>query len=183
MDESSYRLLDLVGSWLTAIGTIGAVVVALALARGQRKVRLRVSVGSRVLVAQGDPRPAEELDRYVSVRVTNVGRRPVLVTSLEWSFGIWPNKVYLHQIPGPLPVSAQVPLELGEGQESAFLIPFEGEAMWLNSMATELKEYPLSWLALRTLRMNVVTSYGTKRSVVVEPGLRKKLRDEIQLLG
>jgi hypothetical protein len=68
-----------VGTWLSSIGTIGAVIVALYLARRVENVRLNVRVGlMEVVIGDGSP-----LQEHVGITVTNLGERPV-TGQLRW---------------------------------------------------------------------------------------------------
>jgi len=66
------------GTWLSSIGTIAAVIVALYLASLTERVRLRIQVGLRVMIV-GDGSPPED---HLSIEVTNLGERPVTINSV-----------------------------------------------------------------------------------------------------
>ncbi len=76
-----YQILDLVISSLAAVGTIGAVVVALYLANRRRKVDLRVSV-HKSLCFGGAQQKAE----VISFRIINRSDFPVQIDSIGWMF-------------------------------------------------------------------------------------------------
>jgi hypothetical protein len=96
MNEATYRLLEVIGTWLSGIGSLLAVVVALYLARSQSSVKLKVSVGHRLIVTPGIKRESEVID----ISVINVGERPVVITNVLWMTGILKRK-YAVQITGP----------------------------------------------------------------------------------
>lgn len=175
MSPETHSVLSLIGTWLAGVGTIFVAVVALVLAWRDRRVRLLVSINSKHIIPPPVGRRADDL--YVGIQVTNVGLRPVQITGIGWSFGIWPLKTHLHQIPGPRNISAQVPLSLNESESGSFMIPFSqaGGEDWLGSMADVLRHAWFSHINVATLRLLVWTSYG--RAIRKRPGrrLRKHL--------
>ena len=73
-----------VGTWVSSIGTIAAVITALYLAARVEKLRLRVRVGLMQVVI-GDGTPFQE---HLGIDVTNVGERPVTINTIGWAVGL-----------------------------------------------------------------------------------------------
>src|SRR5688572_17908988 len=71
-------------TWLSAIGTIAAVVVALYLARARDRITLRLHAYTILLFSPGN----DEVPEFVSIEVTNVGRRTATVSQIGWRFGV-----------------------------------------------------------------------------------------------
>jgi hypothetical protein len=84
MDETTYRLLEVAGSWLAGIGSLLAVVVALYLARAESTIRLKIDAGHRLIITPG----VEENAEAISISVANTGARPVVITNVLWKMGI-----------------------------------------------------------------------------------------------
>src|SRR2546428_351481 len=80
MDRQFWTFVNSFAPWLSAVGTICAVITALYLARRGDRIRLRVRCGIRIVVAQGG-RPGSA-PQYVNLEVTNVGRRTATITTL-----------------------------------------------------------------------------------------------------
>ena len=75
--------LHLLPEWLTAIGTLSAVIVALYLARRDKQIRCVASAAVYVMLGPGIP--AEE---FVQVTVINIGTRGFTVSGISWRTGI-----------------------------------------------------------------------------------------------
>ena len=81
--EQKVQLWMVVGTWVAGLATLGAVMTSLYFARSAEKVRLRIFVGIRVAFS-GDGSPGKD---YVCFDVTNVGERPVIITTVGWVVG------------------------------------------------------------------------------------------------
>jgi hypothetical protein len=180
VSPETHQVLILIGTWLAGVGTTLAAVVALYLAWRDRRVHLLVSANAKVILPP--PIGRDRNERYVGIQVTNIGFRPVQVTGIGWSFGIWPFRVFLHQIPGDRAISAQVPLSLADSESGSFIIPFssvDGED-WLESVSEALHRPRLSRINLLTLRVLVWTSHG--KEIRQRPGqsLKKHLLESLR---
>lgn len=89
MDRESWRFINTFAPWLSALGTITAVVVSLWLARRQG-IRLRASVG--VFKELVGPNPGS---RSVLASVTNCGVRPVRISNIYWQPFPWSRGGYI----------------------------------------------------------------------------------------
>lgn len=120
MDEEAFRFWTLIAQWLTAIGTVGAVVTALYLALRDEQVRLKVTANiKRGIVLAPTPIPDDE--STIEIKVTNVGRRAVVMTGINWRFGVI-NKRYGSQLAHENPYSDSLPQKLEEGEYASFYI-------------------------------------------------------------
>jgi hypothetical protein len=159
--------------WLSALGTLLAVIVSLWLARRDSSVRLKVHVGIRKIFVERKiyERPAEEPD-FLLIAVTNVGRRVVTVTGLLWKNRLVP-RLWVFQMPGEAPLSAQLPIRLQDGDEADFAMPLSGLAA-VNESADFKALIPRPRiLTIRFLRMLVRTSTGELIASPLEKELRK----------
>ena len=59
-DRQLWTFINSFADWLSALGTIGAVIVALYLARKDARITLRVVSGLRVIVERGAPERHDE---------------------------------------------------------------------------------------------------------------------------
>lgn len=171
---NDWRFINTFAGWLSAIGTLLAVVVSLWLARRDSRVRLRVSVGVRKIFVERKiyAKPAEEPD-FVVVAVTNVGRRVATVNGLLWKNQLVRRR-YLYQMLGEAPLSAQVPVRLQDGEEADFAIPLS--ALAANDPADFRGLVPRPRiLTILFLRMLVRTSTGERFAAPPEKELRKWL--------
>jgi hypothetical protein len=159
-----------VGTWLSSIGTIAAVIAALYLAKRVEKVRLTVHVGlMEVVIGDGSP-----FQGHVGINVTNLGERPVTVNTVGWAIGKGKKRRFALQ-PLNSPHSAQYPIELAHGKGASFLVSLDLLPSWKKDFATGFIR-DLSDKSLRTLVAQVHTSVGT----TVEARPRKDLLDALK---
>ncbi len=67
-DRSLWLFINSFAGWLSALGTIAAVIVALYLARRDSRIRLKVVVGLRLLLQRDAAERPEFFDRDVAPR-------------------------------------------------------------------------------------------------------------------
>ena len=159
-----------VGTWLSSIGTIAAVIVALYLARRTERVRLRIQVGLRVMIV-GDGSPPED---HLSIEVTNLGERPVTINSVGWAIGKRKQRRFGFQtLSGHH--SDQYPAELQHGKTARFMVSFRATPQWMTDFARGFVK-DLSDGSLRTLAALVNTSVGQTIEVKPEKELLQKLK-------
>ena len=156
------------GTWFAGLATLVAVVVALYLARRGEKVRLRIFVGVRE-VMRGDGSPSIP---YVCFDVTNVGERPVIITTIGWVIGKRKARKYGIQILEGLPWK-QCPAELTHGQGAQFMVGLSGTPDWTKKFATNFVDEPQQ---LKTLRAQIFTSVGQTYEIEPERSLIDRLR-------
>ena len=90
LDQETWRFINSFAPWLAAIGTVVAVITALYLARKEARIQLNVRALIRCEVIPGtDLGPGPN---YLSVEVSNVGRRAATVTHIYWKTGIFQKK-------------------------------------------------------------------------------------------
>ncbi len=139
-------------SWLAAIGTISAVIVALWLAHRQEhpRVTLHAEV-SPVWFEKGSEKNRE----YLLVRAVNVGSRPVTISHLSLRFGLF-RKLWVSV---PIPdkeVSSPFPIELTYGKEEKWLIPLEKDNFkWCEDVAKFIAD------SSRSTRIRFASVYAT----------------------
>lgn len=118
--EHSLRLLEVWGVWLSSIGTLAAVLVALWL--GLRSERLDLKVSAAVLQLY----PSNSSQKFLVVRVSNNGSRPATIESINWTagmftWGVCPRKHGLMIVnPGDYGCS-DLPTQLKDGDVASYL--------------------------------------------------------------
>jgi hypothetical protein len=166
--DQQIQVWNAIGTWLAGIATFAAVVVSLRLASRVDRVRLKVHAGIRLLFL-GDRSPAEEL---LEIHVTNLGDRPVTVTSVGWAIGKRKKRRYcLQNLSGRY--TAQYPKELAHGQSASFQVSFVETPRWANDFVG--KFIASGGESLSTLVAQVHTSVGQAVEVWAEPNLIEKL--------
>ena len=172
MNQETWKFINSFAPWLAATGTISAVVVSLYLARTDRRLRLDVSAGLRLMISQGDEPPFPE---YLSIRVVNVGRRDAQITAIGWKAGIFSRQQAIQTTNPEDRLSSPLPVRLRDGEEANYLIPLSEEADWLNSFAAKMIGH--SWISVRVyfVKLQIFTSAGNKFQSRIEKGLRERL--------
>lgn len=169
MNREAWQFINTFAPWLSAIGTIAAVIVSLYLASSRNKIKLNITAGHRVLAGLG----TVHFPEYLMIKIINVGFRTARVTGVGWRVGFF-KKEYAIQVIDKGEYSSPLPIDLSDGQEATYLIPFKGSADWLNQFSNDFVGKPTS-LRSRTLKLQVFTSIGK----TFERGVEKNLREKI----
>jgi hypothetical protein len=168
-----WSFINSFSGWLSAFGSLAAVVVALWLASRDWRIRLKVRVGIRKILAQGRAYKIAEEPDFLIISVINVGRRVATITGL-----LWKNRLarrYLFQMPGEAPISAQIPARLQDGDEADFVILLSG---FLNDTDPLELMRVIPWpriITIHFLRILVQTRTGEMVPCRLEKELRKRL--------
>ncbi|EHU1901150.1 TPA: hypothetical protein ACIFB9_000570 [Acinetobacter baumannii] len=72
---------SMIGTWLASIGTLGAVITSLYLARKSEKVNLLVT--SNLIFLFSANHGYNDGDHYIHIEITNNGNRPVTIQSVS----------------------------------------------------------------------------------------------------
>lgn len=180
--DPTLQLWQVIGTWLTGVGTVGAVITSLWFSWHQNRVKLRVVVGHRVLATPG----SSDWPEYCTIRVTNIGIRPAKIVNVSWHVGRrWTlrgrrNKRNFIQTFGHA-MSANVPTILQEGEEAAFMVPLYSDSGdgWLEGFARDtIADDPPK--ILKSLRATVHTSVGQRFTTKPERNLLAKIRESYE---
>jgi hypothetical protein len=195
MDPETWQYINAVPSWLSAIGTVGAVYVALRLARKDNRIALDVSAGIYVVgrVARPGGRYAflrvgvkidgvQEAPRIVRVGITNIGRRTATVNllflrPLPWGtllFGLTPSPPNSQD---PRDFSTlDFPVTLHDGESADYCWPqLEFVRMQTAQFRAEFKGFRGA-IKLHLARMCVMTSTGDEFRCKPQKELRELIR-------
>ena len=171
--EQTMQVLTVLGAWIGGIGSLTAAVTALWLARRGSRVRLRSSVGIRVMVGGGGPK--EEL---LVIMTTNVGERPVVIENIGWRIGSRKKdrKYAIQTFSSRL--TDQCPKKLEHGETASFRLFFSESSHWLRDFARDFVE-PQSGRPASSLRAQIHTSIGHTEVVVPESNLVERLESTV----
>ncbi|MBW1717324.1 MAG: hypothetical protein JRJ77_16135 [Deltaproteobacteria bacterium] len=172
MDRETWEFINSFSPWLSAFGTIAAVIVALYLARIDKQVRLEVTAGIRLMVTPGMSGPYPE---YLVIRIVNIGHREAQITNIGWKVGILKKKLAVRTIIED-GLSSDLPARLKDGQEASYYIPLNERTNWLKDF---VHDFLLNRFRLRSrfIRVTVHTSIGKSFQAKIEKGLRDRLLD------
>tara|TARA_Y100001937_G_C7064294_1_gene305268 strand:- start:419 stop:979 length:561 start_codon:yes stop_codon:yes gene_type:complete len=174
MEFQSLEIWSVIGTWVSSIGTVGAVITSLWFSYNNQRVKLSVTAGHRKMVERGvDSHPD-----YCYIKVVNLGDRMVRITNLGWRAGRFFRKREFLQL-FSVPESDQVPKNLEHGEEATFLIPFrlrgDDDKDWIVSFPKGINTEKVDRLS--SLRVIVTTSVGQTTMVKAEKGLIDKLQE------
>jgi hypothetical protein len=172
LTKTQWDLINSFSNWLSAIGTVAAVVVSLWLATKASRLQCNAQVGHRIVIGQGSHGPYPEI---LVFRIVNTGERPFQVNSVGWRVGIFRWRREGMQFYDQAQ-SSPMPVELQHGQEATWVVPLlsEGKGWFKTFPIKMLSPHPRFFCA--TLRAMFVTSIGKTFIVKPEPGLLSKLR-------
>lgn len=171
LDDQTWKLIEVAGTWLSGIGTLLAVIVALYLARIEKAVRLKVSAGVRLVFTQGQ----DETPEVIAISVVNLGDRPVVITNVLWKWGLF-KRGYAVQVTGSPMDSLKIHQTLEVGHQGSFYIAIDAgdQENWFRRFAENLpKRFRKIWL--RRLYVGIATAVGTTIWSPVENTMREKL--------
>ena len=159
-------------NWLSAIGTLAAVIISLYLARRSGKPRASVSVGHRLIIRSGDKGKPPEV---IIFRIVNTGDRTIRVTNIGWRIGLWKERYAIQGYDETQ--SSPLPVELTHGQEASWTVPLDSrEEPWLQYFSQKMMK-PNFWLSCATIKAQFHTSVGEVFSTRPEKNLIDKLRE------
>jgi hypothetical protein len=174
MDKDTWQFINTFAPWLSALGTIAAVIVSLYLATQDRRVRLKISASVQVLIQN------DHTEEFIGISAVNVGRRELTIKSIGWTMGIVRKRNFFQW--GLSPHSTELPARLQDGGTAMFLIPLStADNHWVSKMREELGEPP--WLKVYFMRAHVVTSVGRNFTVRIDRSIRDLLTGKERASG
>lgn len=174
MDTETWRFINSFAPWLSAIGTILAVITSLYLARTSRRIRLQVRAGRRTIVGQG----FASTD-VVSILITNRGHRVATIQSIGWKIGFFRKQHFL-QIPDVPTFSAKLPQKLEDGESASYVFSMNpGQRNnWVEQFKPVISKYKFPQMAAFSMKVQVHTSVGKTFEARIERNLRVLLTGE-----
>ena len=169
--EQKVQLWMVFGVWFAGLATLAAVVTSLCFSRSAKKVRLKIFVGIRQRI-RGDGSPGED---HVCFNVTNVGERPVIITTVGWVVGKRKKRKYCIQ-PFFESYSPKCPVELKHGENASLVFSLAKEPDWVRDFKKFLDD--TSDKSLKTLRAQIFTSVGQTFEIKPEGSLIDLLRGD-----
>jgi hypothetical protein len=172
LNPTTREWIDIVTGAATAVGTVGAVIVALYLSRRERRPRLNVEAAITLHPAWGDL--IGDAPRGVTARATNIGLVPISTSGFGWRIGFIRHS-FMHQIP-PIGVSAAAKLDYGE--QKIIVFPFNGFFENWEPIRTAVSQRRFPRLALRSVRPFFSTTVGKHFCGNLTPWLRDEIRKD-----
>jgi hypothetical protein len=116
-----WNVIAAIGQVAGAVATFLAVVVSMRLARKARMPEVKLKVGERLIITQGQ----EETPSVLMISVTNTGERAIHVRQVGWHTGwfrfgpSWLRKQQAVQLTGSIALGLELPFELLPGEEGS----------------------------------------------------------------
>jgi len=168
--DHSLRLLEVWGVWLSSIGTLAAVVVALWL--GFRSERVDLQVSTNIVLFY----PSNTDRKHLLIRAVNEGSRPVTVESISWTAGMFNWGAYQRKHGLMLVDSGEIgcsrlPIQLKDGEVANYF--------WETGRLFESLRMDLDKPFYRaTLRFDVYTSFGRRFRVIPHKSVFEELNKD-----
>lgn len=170
------ELWSVIGTWVSSIGTVAAVITSLWFSYRQNRLRLSVTAGHRIIINPGSNQTPE----YCMIRVVNKGDRMARIISVGWQAGRFRDKVYFAQVFGT-PGFDDVPKNLEHGEEATFMIPLNLRGTnedWIKSFPIRINEG--NPRRLNSLRVLIGTSIGQNFKTRLERNMLNRLKESFK---
>jgi hypothetical protein len=130
MEVTTLEVLDVIGTWIAAIGTVGAVITSLWLSYNSNKIKLQIMASSRIII------DSLEVDRPVicNINIVNIGNKAATVNLIGWEIKRGKIKRSFYQSANGT-IGDKTPITLLEGNEANIIIEFNGKNPWITQMA------------------------------------------------
>ena len=176
MDKETWRFINTFAPWLSAIGTLAAVIVSLYFARRDKKIRLDISAGHRLIAIPGQVVRPERKD-WLVIKVTNIGHREAQITNIGWTVGFFKKHGAIQMTFDNAGMSSPIPVRLKDGEEAKYYIPLN-QSDWIKTFFDEYLQLRPK-LRIRSARVLAFTSVGNVFKSRIEKGLREKILEKI----
>ena len=168
MTDWTIQFLNMLGTWAAAAGTIAAASIAIWL--GHRTGRVKLDTHADI----GETfDPDGSFDEGLVIRVTNLGERPVIISSVDWRIGKR-GKIIADQR-----ILKQCPRKLEHGECTSFFSSFLYPPSWLESFATNFVRVA-DKSHIKTLRARIHTSVGRTTNVVPTERFLRIVEKEVE---
>jgi hypothetical protein len=169
IDRETWRFVNTFAPWLSALGTLTAVIVSLYLARRSARLDVRVSAAIMriVTVGMGGPQP-----EFLQIRTVNHGGRDAVINGIGWRLLAIPRRHWIVLAPHN-EYSAKLPVKLSFGEEAIFCYPTETFNRDAELLLRRVNDAWFPRLAMHLLTVGVFTSTGQRFFVRLDVHMRK----------
>lgn len=166
-EKDFWSFLNSFAPWLSALGTVSAVLVSLWLARRDYKVRLKIYVYINSFLNENK----ENLE-YLAIEIFNIGRREVQISGIVWQIGCL-RKRHLVQFIIKNSISSSLPIKLKDGEAASYYLPLDN---WIKSEAVKLTH---NITELNFIRLQVTTTVQDIFTTKIHKNLKERLKKEL----
>jgi hypothetical protein len=175
-DKETWEFVNSFAPWLSAFATIAVVIVSLYFSRRDKKIRIEISAGYRLIISQGDLNNRPE---YLNVHIVNIGHREVQIVNIGWKIGFIKKKYFIQKRINNDGLSSPMPIRLRDGDEANYYIPLNDETNWIDNLI-EKRLQPHPKMNLNFMKLQVFTSVGNEFNTKIEKGLKKRILENLK---
>ena len=118
-----------VADWVSGIGSLCAVIVALYLSKEAQRIRIHGLCGHRICFEQGKGKQ----QHLISIFITNVGTRSTIISSIGLRFGLLRKKYgFIKIIEGEF--TQPIPKPLADGEQAHWSFELDDEKSWIKDL-------------------------------------------------
>lgn len=173
MTKNEWDLYYVLGSWLSAVGTLATVIVALYLANRTSRHTAKVSISSVIMFSVPTTKSEQ---RFIQFSIVNTGERPIRIEQIGWRAGLFRRSFVVQGFDRAN--SSAMPIDLSHGQKAKWMVPLNEGSSWEHRLAEKLLS-PAGVCALWSLRGIFHTTI--RRTFSAKPGasIVTKLREAL----
>lgn len=168
-DQNTWEFINTFAPWLSAIGTIAAVITSLYLAKRGDALKLKIQARVMLLIAEGQ----EGQPEYLNVTIINIRRREATITALGWETGLFKKNYFYWMIPRNR-LSAAIPVTLKDGQRAEYMMPMSDFDRLLGDIGRKFISGRLSFIKAHFIRISATASTGDNFKSRVNKSLRDR---------
>lgn len=172
MDQETWRFINSFAPWLSAAGTLIAVIATIYFSRKDKFLKLKVRAGIRLIVSPHYPSNTE----LVIVEVINIGIRKAKLTGIGLQIGRF-NPEHFEFIPQRNDlISSKLPINLDEGEYANYFFN-------INSIIEVMKSYHDIKVKNRKINIRANTSNGKSFIKGIDKSLNTRILEELSKTG
>ncbi len=168
-DRETWRFINTFAPWLSAVGTLTAVIVSLYLARRAARLNIRVSLAIVKMI----PPIHDDSQEFFQIRVVNHGTDAV-IQGIMWQQRWLAPQLWI-VLPPDDHYSTRLPVKIAFGESAQFFFPTATFNRLAKSLLERLKASRFPALSVRLLRAGVFAGTGQEFVVPLDMRLRKFL--------
>jgi hypothetical protein len=157
-------------AWLSAIGTLSAVIVALYFSRKRGKISCIIDSNISKIFEEDKLDPLD----VISITIVNTGTRAFAILSIYWQWGFFKKKLFF-QPPTLSEYSTKLPLKISDGDEVNIYIPIK---IFLTMITNDSSHYFKKYFFIKKYSLKIMVYTSTKKKILKRVG--KSITNEIK---
>ncbi|WP_294962005.1 hypothetical protein [Sulfurimonas sp.] len=172
MEVTTLNILSVIGTWIAAIGTVGAVITSLWLASSNNRVKLKISAETNSLLSSNESGHKE----VCLIHIVNIGTRPIKINNIGWTIGKGKKKITLLQNTNGSTID-NVPKTILENEDINIDISFIGNKLnWIENMAKFAMKHDIDTLQI-IATTNINKTFKAKAGKSIISSILKKKKE------